>query len=223
MTGSILTESTFKLIPLGKSGKFAIVDEEDYEWLMQWKWKLNINGYAARTTRSKSKFACVYMHRLINQTPEGFDTDHINRNRLDNRRSNLKTATKKENCRNKGIAKTNTSGYIGVTWDKNKWVAQSSIDKKRVYIGRFDTPEEASNAYQAFISAATKDRELMAFSNKISNRKELGVHWDKKSQKWIAQKWKGGKSIYIGAFKDKKDAIAARKNWELSHQSTAKP
>lgn len=173
MTESILTEGAVKLIPLGKSGKFAIVDEEDYEWLSQWKWHLDKDGYAVRrqwqyateegeNSNTEKKYVSIRMHKEINQTPKGFDTDHINWNKADNRRSNLRTATRAENIRNQGLRRSNSSGFTGVYWDKNK-------------------------------------------------------------QKWSAKSFKNGKEHYIGRFANKEDAIAARKTWELSHQSSTEP
>ena len=220
----------FKLIPLGESGKFAIVDEEDYEWLSQWNWSLG-DGYARRTIAEKNysisktgrkykKTKTILMHRLINQTPEGFDTDHKNRNRLDNQRSNLRTATRFENAQNVGIRVTNTSGHTGVSWDKGKWVAKTSINKKRSVIGRFDTREEASEVYQTFISGTLEQQEAIKCSYKTSNRKLIGVHWNKKNQRWFAQGCKNKKRTHLGSFADKEDAIAARKNWESSQSST---
>src|SRR5260221_205877 len=101
---------------------FVIVDDEDYEYLNQWKWHLSSNGYAVRrpyikgSEKTGQKHTVVWMHRVINNTPAGRDTDHINRDRLDNRRSNLRTATFSQNSMNKGLSKSNTSGIKGISW-----------------------------------------------------------------------------------------------------------
>ena len=136
-----------KKIPLTQ-GKFSIVDDSDFEWLNQWKWHyLNI-GYAARRDYSqKGKY--VYMHRLIIGFPTNYQADHINRNKLDNRRSNLRMATKSQNMVNTDLRITNTSGYRGVYWDKNrnKWVAEIMIHYKKKHLGRFIHKEDAAKAY----------------------------------------------------------------------------
>lgn len=117
--------------------KFAIVDDEDFDFINQWKWFLNDNGYAVRSVWKGKK---IRMHRLINQTLEGMDTDHINRNRLDNRKSNLRTLTRSQNNLNTGLWNHNTSGVKGVTWDKsrNKWAAQIQVKGKNVHLGRYE-------------------------------------------------------------------------------------
>lgn len=96
--------------------KFAIVDDEDFEYLNQWKWKLSTNGYAIRcpsngkTEDGRYKYTTIRMHRVIMKPSFGFETDHINFDRLDNRRSNLRNVTKDENlafARQRKYAKLN--------------------------------------------------------------------------------------------------------------------
>lgn len=90
-----------KKIPLTR-GQFAIVDDDDYAPLSEYKWHLLTSGtgpyYAARTDRSNGQKA-VMMHRVINNTPDGLVTDHINGNSLDNRKENLRSLTNFENLR----------------------------------------------------------------------------------------------------------------------------
>ena len=77
--------------------------------------------------------------------------DHINGNKSDNRISNLRLATASQNLSNKGITKSNTSGYKGVSFNrtKKKWMASIKVNKKSINLGYFLTPEEASEAYKA--------------------------------------------------------------------------
>src|SRR4030066_2184242 len=104
-------------------GKVAIVDDEDYEWINQWKWHCNGQGYAERHCDIPGKRTMIKMHRLILNTPNGMETDHINHNRLDNRKSNLRVRTRSQNAINTPIRSSNTSGKKGVDWKKNvgKW------------------------------------------------------------------------------------------------------
>jgi hypothetical protein len=128
-------------------GKFAIVDECLFEWLIQWKW-YHSKGYAARNIGGRKNKSIVWMHRLINDTPDGFETDHINRNKLDNRRENLRSVTKSQNGLNKGKNKNNKSGYKGVyleSWS-GKWRAEIRIDGKRMTLGRFVNINDANKA-----------------------------------------------------------------------------
>jgi hypothetical protein len=89
------------------------------------------------------------MHRLINGTPEGRDTDHKNCNRLDNRRDNLRVATRAQNHYNKSLGSDNTSGFKGVSWEKRrgKWIASINIDGHRKFLGSFISAEIAYSAY----------------------------------------------------------------------------
>jgi len=123
-----------KKIPLSK-GKFSIVDDEDFEYLKQWKWYYIGSGYAARDEGKRT----IYMHRDINQTPQWLRTDHINRKKLDNRRANLRDVTGSQNGINRGRNKNNTSGCRGVVWHKDSktWGARIKIQYKTIYLGRF--------------------------------------------------------------------------------------
>src|SRR3990167_6055992 len=90
---------------------FTLVSDEDFEFLNQWKWRISSTGYVISGLSGTGN---VFMHRIVNDTPIGFDTDHINRDKLDNRRENLRIATKMLNGRNRGENKNNTSGYRGI-------------------------------------------------------------------------------------------------------------
>lgn len=121
-------------------GKVAIVDDEDYDYLMQWKWHY-CKGHASRvvSTGGNPRQRRIYMHRIINKTPEELETDHININGLDNRKSNLRNCTALENMRNKHVA--------GVDFSLGKWRARIKIKEKRLELGRFDNREDARQAY----------------------------------------------------------------------------
>ena len=124
-------------------GKYALVDNEDFEELSKWKWCFN-GRYAIRRKNHRT----IYMHRVINNTLEGFETDHINRNKLDNRRKNLRSVTASQNRINLNIRKDNTSGYKGITWDKLKqrWKARIWIQGEQIVLGSFKQIKSASEA-----------------------------------------------------------------------------
>lgn len=126
---------------------YALVDDEDFEELNQWKWHLN-NGYACRKLCKILHRKNIRMHRIVNNTPEGFLTDHENRNKLDNRRSNLRTADKSLNGINREKQKNNASGFKGVYWHKkaNKWMVDITIKGKYIYLGLYCSIEDAINA-----------------------------------------------------------------------------
>jgi len=131
-----------------KSGDRVKVDVEDYNYLSRWKWKLHPQGYAARTSWRDGKWVTVLMHRLINNTLDGLETDHINNEKLDNRKCNLRSVTRSVNEHNKPEAAYNTSGAKGVCWDKNrgKWKARININGKTHNIGRYEKFDEAVTA-----------------------------------------------------------------------------
>lgn len=106
--------------------------------------------YALRNTKkSNGKQARVWMHRLIAGTPSGMETDHIDGDGLNNRRGNLRHATKAQNTRNRRAAFCCKSGVKGVFWHKasGKWSAQISVDGAQHYLGVYDTLEAAAEAY----------------------------------------------------------------------------
>jgi hypothetical protein len=127
-------------------GKFAIVDDGDYEFLNQWKWYYD-RGYAVRNG-SIPKRRKVLMHRIVLERA-GFkdfaDSDHINRDKCDNRRTNLRPATHGQNQCNRDKQRNNTSGYIGVNRCRRtkKWRASIRVNGKLKQLGYFTDKEEA--------------------------------------------------------------------------------
>jgi len=134
-----------KKIPLTK-GEVAIVDDCDYDYLMQWKWCVGTR-YAVRIQLGKN----IYMHKVILEQMgyKDFEQgDHINGNKLDNRRENLRPATSKQNSRNRPSFR-GISSFRGVTWDyeRGKWRSDIKVDGKHKFLGRFDDENAAAIAY----------------------------------------------------------------------------
>lgn len=132
--------------------KFAIVDDDMYDYLMQWKWctyKMGNNFYAARKDKGTLFRKSILMHRFIMNTPNGMEADHIDLDGLNNTRTNLRNCTHAQNNQNKKKQSNNSSGYKGIVWDKErkKWKAQISVNGKHVLIGRFSNIEDAVKAY----------------------------------------------------------------------------
>lgn len=169
-----------KMIPVSRGKYFALVDDEDYEWLMQWKWFYSGNGYAVRKPRARqgecpkgtysngnSDAKVKLMHREILKTPEGFVTDHINGNTLDNRKSNLRACTDAQNTRNQKTRHKSVSGYKGVTWNKplGKWQAAICVDRKQIHLGFYDSKDVAAVIYN---EAAIKHHGSFARLNNVN-------------------------------------------------------
>ncbi len=125
------------------NGQHVIVDDEWYPVLACHKWHLCGKGYAQRAVTAGGT---VMMHQIINMTPRGWWTDHINNNKLDNRSVNLRTCTNAENSRSR-VRKVGASGYRGVTKSGNRFTASIMTDYKRKGLGSFSTAEEAAKAY----------------------------------------------------------------------------
>ena len=141
-----------KEIPLTQ-GKVTIVDDEDYDWLIQWKWHAHKGGknyYAARGSRKKDgegKPSLIYMHTEIIGEKIGYEVDHGDGNGLNNRRNNLKHVTRRQNMQNRHDYKT--SKYPGVSWNCGikRWQATVSLMGKQMHLGYYHTPDEAFKVY----------------------------------------------------------------------------
>ena len=137
-------------------GKEAIVDDDLFEWLNQWKWCASKAGktfYAVRGLRHPDSGikTTIAMHAVLVPVESPLRVDHENGDGLDNRLSNLRVATHQQNMRNRGPNRNGTSGFKGVTWNRSrsKWQTAINIDRRLVFIGRFDSAEEAARAYNA--------------------------------------------------------------------------
>jgi hypothetical protein len=132
------------LIPLSK-GYEAMVDDADYVELSKYNWYVKGNGpyYAHRKIYYKHQS----MHNLLLSPPQGLLVDHIDLNGLNNQRSNLRLATFSQQMMNR--SSSGAEKYKGVRQQpKNKkWDVRITLDKKQIYLGYFDTPEEAARAY----------------------------------------------------------------------------
>jgi hypothetical protein len=144
-----------KRIPL-TCGKFAIVDDEDYDRLSKWKWQYH-RGAAHRKQHiarigGKQIVRMIQMHRFINNTPPSMETDHINGDPLDNRKANLRTATPNQNKMNRGkTTRKCTSRFKGVSWNaaRGSWRADITLSRKQIHLGHFSDEIAAATAYNA--------------------------------------------------------------------------
>lgn len=126
-------------------GKVALVDDVDYEALSKFSWCLHCDGYAFGWVNGKH----ILMHRFIVNLNEKQEIDHINGNRLDNQRINLRICTHSQNQCNSKVHCDNSSGYKGSYWDKykRKWMSCITVDQKNHHLGYYDTPEDAAHVY----------------------------------------------------------------------------
>jgi hypothetical protein len=142
-----------KEVQLSK-GFVAIVDDEDFDELNKRKWYAGKCGnkiYARADIGPAASRSRLFMHRIIlDVTDKKLKVDHVNGNTLDNQKSNLRLASQKENIRNRnGTRIGNTSGYRGVWFHKinSKWIAEITVDNKKISLGSFSDKEDAARAF----------------------------------------------------------------------------
>ena len=118
-----------------------VVDPEDASLISKLPFGVTVSGYAV----NQADNGMHYLHKLIMNT-ESY-VDHINGNKLDNRRSNLRIATNSQNMMNRGKTASNTSGYKGVFKNRSLWMARIKVEGRPIYLGSFVTKEEAAFKY----------------------------------------------------------------------------
>jgi len=208
-----------KYITLINDGRVR-VDPDDYEWLSQFRWFKSSAGYAHRQgwSADRKEHWFIFMHRVVNQTPEGKFTDHINRNKLDNRKCNLRTVDKSRNSANreKSKRKVLSSKLKGVSYHPSTklWRArirdrdfekttyhatelQAALDYNRMASERFGA--------NACLNELPGGIEPTVFREKSS--KFRGV--TRRGDSWEASTEVDGKSVYLGAYQTELEAAKA--------------
>ncbi len=140
-------------IPLrARSGEvraYALVDFAYAMAVNARRWSLQPNGYVI--ARFSGPRRMVYLHRFISEPPPGLHVDHINGDKLDNRRCNLRHCTQSQNQYNRKLDRANKSGYKGVCFDNfaGRWMASIKINKRFKFLGHYNNPASAHEAYRA--------------------------------------------------------------------------
>ena len=137
-------ELAYCMVGYTQEGKEFYFDKEDYDKIKSHYWSINNLGYVQSVIKGK----ITLFHRFVLNPPKNKVIDHINHNRNDNRRENLRIVTDKENCENRKITNRNTSGVVGVFWSKahNKWIAHIGSKRKKIVLGHFKNFEDAVKA-----------------------------------------------------------------------------
>jgi hypothetical protein len=139
-------------VPLTQ-GYEAIIDVADVSLVDCYNWRSLLTGatvYAFRSDYSGNKKRSVSVHRTIMGEPDVLHVDHRDGDGLNNRRDNLRLATRSQNMHNRRVNRNSKSGFKGVFWHKagKKWMAQIKINGEPIYLGLFASPEEAHAAYR---------------------------------------------------------------------------
>ena len=133
--------------------KYTIVDDKDFLLLEKFVWICSSAGYAVRhLTDCVGNKKTILMHRQILNAPKKMEIDHVNNDRLDNRRENLRFCSHWENTCNRKISLNNKSGYKGVSWDKKarKWRTTIQSKYKSMYLGCYSSKIEAAGVYNQY-------------------------------------------------------------------------
>lgn len=139
-------------------GKHTLVDDEDYDFLNQWKWfayKDRTTFYARRNIRENNKIKTILMHRIITNPEKGLVVDHINGNGLDNQRKNLRNVTRRQNSQNS--QQKTSSKYPGVYWNKRdkQWRVGINLNCKKMTLGAFRSEKKAFKVYRNAVHELT--------------------------------------------------------------------
>lgn len=143
------------ILELKNTNLVAIIDDNPNDYITKKPWGIQRNGYVTRTIylgkiNGKYTNKTEYLHRLVFNPDLGFQVDHIDGNKLNNKLNNLRMCTNQENNRNTKSRKGSTSQYKGVSWDSSnkKWLSQICIgNNKHIRIGRFLCEIDAAKAY----------------------------------------------------------------------------
>ena len=137
-------------------GKHALVDDDMYDYLSQWRWNLS-HGYAVcckkvATVEGRPIYKTFLMHRIVTNAPDGVKVDHRDVNRLNNTRTNLRLCNDVDNSRNRSRQSNNLSGCIGVFWkaDRQRWGAIAWSQGRSINIGTFRDKHEAAYVRDQF-------------------------------------------------------------------------
>ena len=199
-----------KLYPIPLiDGGYALVSAEDHAYIISMKWRRK-HGYARQAATTKT----VLMHRIIMESMLGRQivtdevVDHIDRNRGNNRRDNLRLCTKAENARNGGLQVNNTTGWVGVTrHPQGPYVSYITVNAVRTYLGRFEDPAFGARVYDVAARHMHKQFATLNFPDE-PNMPEAEAFY-KHAQNYIGQK--GSSSRYYGV--SYKPKINAKRSW----------
>lgn len=145
---SVIKSKDIELVDVDSIIPNLKVDTEDLSKILKYKWHLS-KGYARATTRENGFCESIRMHRLIINAPKGVHVDHINGNKLDNRKENLRICDSQKNQGNSKLRKDSTTGYKGVSFDKrkNKYHSRMRVQGSLIHIGYFESSLDAARAY----------------------------------------------------------------------------
>ena len=211
-------------------GKVALVDDDDFERVSKYNWCYLKIGYAC--SRIKNKI--ILLHNFIMDYSKNMKIDHKDRNRLNCQKNNLRFATDQQNGSNRSKTVKNTSGYIGVYWEKrrNHWVSRITYNGKRKYLGSYEDIKEAALKYDIenkklngefcgelnFSQNSNIQHECTPISKenmelRLNYRNKsgyIGVFWKKRTKRWCEKITYNKKVYHLGYFDTPEEAAKYR-------------
>lgn len=212
---------------LTNTDQVSLIDAEDLAKVSHINWFLDSRGYVCKNEYlGNQKWAGLKLHRVIMDAPDDLHVDHINLNKLDNRKSNLRLATPAQNARNRDKLSNNTSGYKGVSAAGAKWQANIRFNNHLYFLGNYENKEDAAKAYN--VKAAEYFGEFARLNNvdhtgfnirekAIPYSRFKGVWYHKNKNKWLAGIIINGHQHHIGSYGSEVDAAKAFNVYALKH------
>lgn len=211
---------TDKHITLSNTDETSVVSECDYDKIKVRRWHKDSNGYAVCYYRDEfGKEGRLFLHREVMCSKEGDVTDHINRDKLDNRRGNLRIVTTSQNGMNRGPNKGRPGGFKGAVGEDGKFVTKVMVEGVSIYVGTFATKEDAAKAYNIVAQeyfgeyACLNEIDHVGFSireKRLNNRGVYrGVTYHKRDKRWQASRGVNGKKVFLGYHKTDIEAAKA--------------
>lgn len=179
----------------------VLLDPEDVEKCKKYKWVVNKQGYIEVAWKH------ISLHRYILDYNGNLLVDHINRNRLDNRKENLRVVTLLVNNQNNSCPGVSFDNHAG------KWKAEYSRFGKAYYAGIYDTKEQAIEARAKAILETEKESEALLKEFRSRDKNHLTGIQPSAHGKWTARYCSKGKIYYIGTYKTQEEAFAAREEY----------
>lgn len=130
-----------------KKNLYTLVDADDYARFSTYRWRLNSKGYAIRSFRLEGKEVVIALHRAIMQPPSDLVVDHIDHDKLNNTRANLRLITQQQNLMNRRLFRNNKTGFKGVIYQHGKWHTRIEKDGRDIHLGFHDDLKTAALVY----------------------------------------------------------------------------
>ena len=185
----------------------ALIDIDDIERCKKVKWTTNGNGYVEGNSKKYK------LHRFIMDYDGPLQIDHINRNKLDNRKENLRIVNQFENAQNVGAH--------GVSFDKkaNKWKAETQRYGKYFFIGLYQTKENAIIARNKFNKELEKEKDILLAERRMKDPNHIIGVTPSSHGRWVAKFCADNKVYHVGTYDTKEEAVAARAAAILEHKN----